>query len=109
TVEIQASSLNASKHSAEPVRLKAKLDGKDTVLNFTYPLGENALLWSEYTPVLYKLDVILKEKKKVRDSHSTEFGLREFKPQGTQFSINDVVTFLRGKNESCVFPLTGHP
>src|SRR5690606_7368673 len=62
-----------------------------------------------YTPVLYKLDVILKEKKKVRDRHSANFGLREFKPQGTQFSINDVVTFLRGKNESCVFPLTGHP
>ena len=39
----------------------------------------------------------------------TVFGLREFKTKGTQFTINGRTTFLRGKHDACVFPLTGHP
>ena len=40
---------------------------------------------------------------------ATVFGLREFKTKGTQFTINGRTTFLRGKHDACVFPLTGHP
>ena len=39
----------------------------------------------------------------------TDFGIREFKTKGTQFTINGRTTFLRGKHDACVFPLTGHP
>ncbi|TZF83233.1 hypothetical protein FW774_13160 [Pedobacter sp. BS3] len=109
-VELQAASGNLPvTHTAEPLRFKVKLAGKDTTLNLAYPLGEKALLWSEYTPALYKLAICIREKKQLCDSTSVVFGLREFKPEGTQFRINDVITFLRGKNESCVFPLTGYP
>lgn len=81
----------------------------DTVLQLACPLGENALLWSEYTPSVYHLTVNLLNKKHVRHSKSTSFGLREFKTSGTQFSINNTITFLRGKNDGCIFPLTGYP
>ncbi|MCU7497148.1 MAG: hypothetical protein HF311_16875, partial [Ignavibacteria bacterium] len=29
--------------------------------------------------------------------------------KGTQFAVNGRTTFLRGKHDGCVFPLTGHP
>lgn len=81
----------------------------DTVLQLTCPLGENALLWSEYTPSVYHLTVNLLNKKHIHYSKSTSFGLRAFKASGTQFSINNTITFLRGKNDGCIFPLTGYP
>src|SRR5690606_21617741 len=32
-----------------------------------------------------------------------------FTTEGTQFGINSLKTFLRGKNDAAVFPLTGYP
>lgn len=71
---------------------------------FDYPLGDEAVLWSEFHPVLYKLEVTLKGS----ESRSVNFGLRDFKTRGTQFTINNKLTFLRGKHDACVFPLTAH-
>lgn len=72
-----------------------------------YELGNDALLWSEFHPALYKLNVTLKGNE-IYDSQSVNFGLREFTTEGTQFLINDNITFLRGKHDACVFPLTAH-
>lgn len=108
-VELQASAFNnKDDHNVEPLSFKIKTEGLDSVYQFSYPLGENALLWDEYHPSLYKLTVNLFDKKDLKDNISTSFGLREFKAAGTQFSINDVITFLRGKNDGCIFPLTGY-
>ena len=71
---------------------------------FDYDLGSDALLWSEFHPVLYKLHVQIGDV----DEQIVNFGLREFKTSGTQFAINGHKTFLRGKHDACVFPLTGH-
>lgn len=71
---------------------------------FDYDLGSDALLWSEFHPVLYKLHVQIGD----IDEQIVNFGLREFKTSGTQFAINGHKTFLRGKHDACVFPLTGH-
>lgn len=73
-----------------------------------YDLGDKAQLWSEFEPALYKLDVSLKGKRN-HDAATTDFGLRKFSTGGTQFTINGLKTFLRGKHDACVFPLTGHP
>ena len=35
--------------------------------------------------------------------------MRKFSTLGTQFTINGTKTFLRGKHDACVFPLTGYP
>ena len=70
-------------------------------------LGDGAVLWDEFSPAFYSLTVSIKGRY-YSDITSTTFGLRDFKVKGTQFTINDRTTFLRGKHDGCVFPLTGH-
>ncbi|OOM73729.1 beta-galactosidase [Clostridium puniceum] len=73
----------------------------------TYLLGESALLWSEHEPNLYKLNLNLMINSVTVDTNEITFGLREFKTQGDKFTINGVKTFLRGKHDGLIFPLTG--
>ena len=61
-------------------------------------------LWSEHHPSLYRIHVTLDG----YDEMEKTFGVRSFTTQGTQFAINGNTTFLRGKHDACVFPLTGH-
>lgn len=44
----------------------------------------------------------------VLDEQTVTFGVRRFATEGTQFTINGFKTFLRGKHDGCVFPLTGY-
>jgi hypothetical protein len=78
------------------------------VLNLTYDLGADVDLWDEYERPLYKLKVSISANKD-KDEQSVSFGMRKFSTKGTQFTINDRITFLRGKHDAAVFPLTGHP
>lgn len=71
-------------------------------------MGENVVLWSEFTPQVYKLTV--KAASEGSLSEKTEsFGMREFKKDGRRFAINGTPVFLRGTLECCIFPLTGYP
>lgn len=70
-------------------------------------MGQNPLLWSEFSPSLYKLNVEL-DTEEGPDNMAVDFGMRDFTTQGTQFIINGKKTFLRGKHDACVFPLTGY-
>lgn len=83
------------------------IPGENT-LSMTYPLGDNALLWDEFNPNMYELLLDLRSGKE-RDEYSLDFGLREFKVDGTHFSINGTPVFLRGTLECAIFPLTGYP
>lgn len=81
-------------------------------LDMELPLGPDAVLWDEFQPALYDLDVeLVAETHGVehRDRVRTVFGLREVGVEGTQVTINGRRTFIRGTLESCVFPLTGYP
>lgn len=69
----------------------------------TYSLGEDAVLWSEYSPVIYTLTASLPD----GESTQTTFGLRRFATEGMDFTINGTKTFLRGKHDGLIFPLTG--
>lgn len=71
----------------------------ETVLD----MGDSAQLWSEHNPYLYTLTAILPGV----DSVSVKMGLRNFEQKNHQFYVNDTVTFLRGRHDGCVFPLTG--
>jgi hypothetical protein len=100
------------KHSPEPKTLRVQEAGEKAVVECVYELGEEALLWDEFAPVVYELSVSLKSKANERDISSvykTTFGLRDFSTDGTQFTINGRPTFLRGTLECCIFPLTGYP
>ena len=56
-----------------------------------------------------QLSADLKEKGKVIDNKNVDFGMREFKANGTLFEVNGNPVFLRGTLECCIFPLTGYP
>jgi hypothetical protein len=78
---------------------------------FSYVLSSgtgDAALWSEFAPNLYQITVSLcGENGEVLDSQSQLFGLRSFLADGDHFSINGRRTFLRGKHDGMIFPLTG--
>ena len=78
------------------------------VLELSYNFGDDLQLWDEYNRPLYKLTAVISGGK-VKDAVSADFGMRKFATRGTQFTINDRTTFLRGKHDAAVFPLTGHP
>jgi len=68
----------------------------------------NAPQWDEFTPHLLRLTADL-QMGPAGDAREVLFGFHNFKTLGTQFNVNGRTTFLRGKHDGCVFPLTGHP
>lgn len=75
-----------------------------SVYEYEYFFGEDAQLWSEYNPVIYRLTL---EIEGTGEKTSTISGLREFSASGMEFCINGTPVFLRGKHDGLVFPLTG--
>ena len=72
-------------------------------------LDKTVQLWSEFTPAVYTLQVSVSLPNGTSDEKKIDFGLREFKPNGTRFEVNGTPIFLRGTLECCIFPLTGYP
>ncbi len=70
----------------------------------TYTLGSDAVLWSEYSPMIYTLTACVNHSD---EKTTTTFGLRSFSTNETEFLINGRPTFLRGKHDGLIFPLTG--
>ena len=102
--------------SVSAVSFNSENDQKVEVVDFvftsndisvTYLLGKGALLWSEHEPNIYKLNLNLMINGLIVDTNEVTFGLREFKGQGHKFTINGAKTFLRGKHDGLIFPLTG--
>ena len=76
-------------------------------IELTLDMGNRMQTWSEFHPTLYALNVTLATNEG-KDNIITDFGMRDFATEGTQFTINGFKTFLRGKHDACVFPLTGY-
>lgn len=103
-ISVSAVSFNSEKeHKAEEKEFKFT----SNEISINYSLGENALLWSEYERNLYKLKLNLIVDGLTIDTNEVDFGLREFKGQDDKFTINGFKTFLRGKHDGLIFPLTG--
>lgn len=106
SLSVSAESFNSGDktHSAAE-QMVAAIPGE---IMFRYELGEDALLWNEAEPNLYHLLLILKDEAgNETDRQELIFGLREFKAAGDKFTINGDRTFLRGKHDGLIFPLTG--
>lgn len=102
-LQLSASAINSSKkHIVKAVGYDLK-EGC-TEYEFLYQLGNKALLWSDLQPALYQLKAEISG----IDEKTVRFGLRDFKAEGSHFTINGAKTFLRGKHDACVFPLTGY-
>ena len=108
TVVMQAETLEG-KTVGNPVRFAVEAgEGAPAHAEATVDLGEEARLWSEHSPNVYKMKVSLESPDGI-DEASYNFGFREFKANGTRFEINGQPVFLRGTLECCIFPLTGYP
>lgn len=105
-LSLYAEAWNTDKQHKTPVQT-IEVDWTKPEQEFELALGDKALLWSEFTPALYRLSVSLKTDQSV-DTEQATFGLRDFKTKGRQFTMNGKVTFLRGKHDACVFPLIAH-
>jgi len=67
--------------------------------------------WDEFSPVLLRITMQVEAMPVVdwmRDSLTITCGLRSFTTARGQFVINGRRTFLRGKNDCALFPLTGY-
>lgn len=83
-------------------------DNGTTTLRYTIDLGAKAMKWSEFTPKnIFRLCVRVECDGK-SDNKETSFALCDFNAEGSHFTVNGTKTFLRGKHDACVFPLTGH-
>jgi len=95
-----------------PVVTVERLHGPTTHSRGKLAIPDDAPLWDEFNPVMLRVTVSLKLQPFTRvmeDSRSILTGLREFTTHRGQFLINGRPTFLRGKNDACIFPLTGYP
>jgi hypothetical protein len=113
TLTIAAKSWNARQnHTPAKKSIGFTASGPETVVEVDYPMGDDVLLWDEFSPALYKLTVSLTaeaDEKTFNNEKTVTFGMRQIGTKGTQFTINDRITFMRGTLECCIFPLTGYP
>jgi hypothetical protein len=111
-MQMRANSVNSKQpHSIAEKAISFSAKGNSTVKQIEYPMGEDFLLWDEFSPIVYQLNLTLKANvggNGLRDTIEVTFGMRDFAAKGTQFVINGRTTFLRGKLDCCVFPLTGY-
>lgn len=100
-----------SVNKIEPVRFEIKCRNGD-ISQIEYKMGKDMLLWDEFTPDLYQIDLVLlgtETSEVYYDRKDIVFGMKEFKAFGTQFAVNGRKTFLRGTLDCCIYPLTGYP
>ncbi|MDS0525841.1 beta-glucuronidase [Clostridium sp. SHJSY1] len=103
-LSVSAVSFNSkNKHRAE----KKLIDFDSNDISVKYFLGDEALLWSEYEPNLYKLNLEIIIDGLSIDAKELIFGICEFKAAGDKFEVNGRKTFLRGKHDGLIFPITG--
>ncbi len=94
-----------TKRMQEPVQLPAERHKR---IKLTCPMGKNPLLWDEFTPHLYGMDIALQTQEYTFDK-KFRFGMRSIKTKGTRIYINGRPVFLRGTLECAIFPKTGYP
>ena len=92
TLSFYAEAWNTDKQHKTPVQT-IEVDWTKPEQEFELALGDEALLWSEFTPALYRFSVSLKTDQSV-DTQQATFGLRDFKTKGRQFTMNGKVEYL---------------
>ncbi len=110
SLEVQVYPHNGKGIVMSPVKITKDVPPGSEAFELIYPMGDSFLLWDEFSPNLYRMDIILKmEKTGNKELKEIIFGMREFKAQGNRLIINGRPAFLRGTLECAIFPKTGHP
>ncbi|HEY2581947.1 MAG TPA: glycoside hydrolase family 2 TIM barrel-domain containing protein [Mucilaginibacter sp.] len=108
-IGLAATSANPHAESLNPLTKYIKISGRDTTIELMYSMGKYPLLWDEFNPNLYNLNITLAQSNGRTDQQTITFGMRDFSTKGAQFTINGRPLFLRGTLECAAFPLTGYP
>jgi hypothetical protein len=100
--------------SAPPIVVKpvvAEIPPGGSVVETEFRFGDAYYLWDEFNPRFYGVGVRIEktDDRVVFDDQYVTFGIRDFKAEATQFTINGRKIFIRGTLECCIFPRTGHP
>lgn len=82
-------------------------DGKPMTGSYNYKT--DLLLWDEFNPQLYLLEVDVVSATGECSHEETVFGMRKVEIRDKMFYINGHPIQLRGTVENCDFPLTGYP
>lgn len=109
SLHLKAEPLSGNQTDLQPLVRKISVDGTFGEAEFEYPMGSAPLLWDEFHPNLYKIEVVWANASGEKDQKEITFGMREFKTSGTRFIINGRPVFLRGTLECAIFPKTGYP
>ncbi len=94
-----------------PVTMGKLLNHGATTVKATLKIPAEVPCWEEFSPVLLRMTAevaAMPAATWVRDSRSVVCGLRTFRARRGQFVINGRPTFLRGKLDCALFPLTGY-
>ena len=107
TIRVQAVS-TGSEQVVHVKSIEKEIENHSGKIVIDYPMGDDIKLWDEFNPNLYKLTVEVRSGS-AKDVREVQFGMREFKANGTQFIVNRRPVFLRGTLECAIFPKTGYP
>jgi hypothetical protein len=94
-----------------PLSLPVHLKNDSTTVECLYLPGKDLRLWDEFKPNVYTLTATLvpASGRGEKSRQTVMCGLREFRAEGTQLTINGRPVFLRGTLEAAIFPKTGYP
>ena len=110
-VTLKATAFNTDKQhvvTSKPVEVTLN-DGSLVANDVTLDMGDGMLLWDEFAPQLYKLEVSVATKEGKVYRKETVFGMRKLEIRGKMFYLNGRPIQLRGTVENCDFPNTGYP
>ncbi len=107
SLTIEVEEINPIGKTINRMELELKLKS-DTTFTIPFPMGDSVKLWDEFHPHLYLMNLELNSPMG-SDRKQVQFGMREFKVNGSRFFINNRPIFLRGTLECAIFPKTGYP
>lgn len=110
-ITISADSYNSQKNQQiPPYKVSLQVEEGETEQTIEYSMGENPMLWDEFEPNLYKMNITVSDTKgQELDTRETIFGMREVEVKDQHINVNGRKAFLRGTLECAIFPKTGFP
>ena len=111
TITLRATAFNTGKtHVVTAQRVVNSLSDMVAIpVDITLDMGDGMLLWDEFNPQLYRLEVDVTTKSMGTTHTETVFGMRKIEIRDKMFYVNGREVLLRGTVENCDFPNTGYP
>ena len=107
-ITLAASLQTGTSKQLPTVQQKIEIEGEEKQLELEYDMGEDVLLWDEFTPNLYRMRATVKADG-MQDEHQQTFGMRKIEIADGKILVNGRPVFMRGTLECNTFPKTGYP